>query len=173
MRGTLLFALAAFLVLPAAFAQNDGAIQVSVQKALKGSSFRNLRASVQDHVVTLTGSVDLYLARINAERRVSRVRGIQAIRDQIQISCPEIPDRQLQTNLEKKLATDRRSIYVEVHNGVVTVGGHAARNLHVFVIETIVQTKGVKGFHDVIEPGGSALDNEWPNAAPIGSVSTH
>ncbi len=167
------FAFAAALALPAAFAQENSAVQAAVQKSLRSSAFKNLQTSVQNGTVTLTGSVDLYVAKLNADRRVSRVHGVTAIRDEIQIAGSEIPDSQLQAQLENKLAVGRQTIYVKVHRGAVTVGGHADSSLHAFVIAAVIQTKGVRGFHDVIEAGGSPLQGEWPSAAPpIGGLST-
>ena len=175
--------LAAALVVPVLSAQSgtlsDTKIQLSVQKALKSRRFMSLQSSVQDGVVTLRGSVALYSVKLDAERRVSRVRGIQAIREEVHIAGPEIPDRQLQAELEKNLGLDKdprtayRRVYVEVKNGVVTLGGYADRRFRIFAIATVAQTRGVKGLHDVLEPGRSSpLDSMWPSGAPdVGGVS--
>ncbi len=168
------FVLAAALAAPALVAQNDSTIQAAVEKALKGHPFQNLQFSVQDRVVALSGSVDLYVVKIDAEQRVSRVQGIEAIRDQIQIAGPEISDPQLQTELEKSLQTADHPVYIKVHNGVVMLGGYADRRFHAAAVATIMQTRGVKGLHDVLETDkASPFGGSWSSAAPpIGGLST-
>ncbi len=170
-------ALAAALIAPTLSARSDtvsdAKIQAAVQKTLKGRPFKNLQPSVQAGVVTLRGSVDLYSAKVDAKRRVGRLRGIEAVRDEVQIVGPEVTDQNLQARLEKNLQIAGRRIYVQVKQGVVTLGGFGDRRFHLFAIAIIGQTPGVKGFHDVLEPGRmSPLDSMWPSAAPaVGGLS--
>ena len=168
------FFLAAALAASALLAQTDSTIQSSVQKSLSGHAFRNLQFSVENSVVTLSGPVDLYVTKIDAEQRVACVKGIQAIRDEIQIAGPRIADAALQAELAKLLQLDRHQAYVQVRNGIVTVGGRADRDFHFFAIAVIMQTRGVRGFHDVLEADKSSpLSASWPSTAPdVGGLST-
>lgn len=161
MKSLTVFVFAAALMLPAAFAQNDDShLQAEVQKALSASRFKGIQASVQNGVVTLSGSVDLFSTKLNAEQKVHHVKGIGAIRDDIQVAGPEIPDQQLQAKLQQAIAYGLtgyvpvafQAITVQVQNGVVTLGGHAAGPVAASDAVAIVEnTKGVKDVIDNIQ----------------------
>lgn len=161
MKSLTVFVFAAALMLPAAFAQNDDShLQAEVQKALSASRFKGIQASVQNGVVTLSGSVDLFNTKLNAEQKVHHVKGIGAIRDDIQVAGPEIPDQQLQAKLQQAIAYGLvgyvpvafQAITVQVQNGVVTLGGHAAGPVAASDCVAIVEnTKGVKDVIDNIQ----------------------
>ena len=165
------FCLAAALAVPAAFAQNnDAQIQQAVQKALSASRFKDIKATVQNGSVTLTGSVDVYATKVNAEQKVRHVKGIGAIQDQIQVNGPEIPDAQLQAKLTKAITYDLwgnvpiqfQAIGVQVNNGVVTLSGHAAGPVAAAdAVAVVANTKGVKDVIDNIQIDPvSDFDNE-------------
>lgn len=150
MKNTLLWILAAALAAPAALAQND--VQASVQKAL-GSHFKNVQASVDNGVATLTGTVDLYADKMSADSKVRHVKGVQAIRDEIQVTGTEIPDEQLQQKLIRTISSSLigyvpvafQAISVQVHNGAVELGGHAAGPIAASdAVAAVENTKGVK-----------------------------
>ncbi|MGZ3751177.1 MAG: BON domain-containing protein [Bacteroidia bacterium] len=87
--------------------------------------------SVKNGVVTLTGLVDSYPQKIQAERSVSKIAGVRGIADEIEV---RIPDKDLKTDsaiaqavmheLEwhSNLDIDRISILVD--HGVVTLEGN-------------------------------------------------
>ncbi|HEX4068293.1 MAG TPA: BON domain-containing protein [Acidobacteriaceae bacterium] len=157
MKKVLLLFLAAALSVPAALAQNDSAIQTAVQKALSGSRFKDIHASVQGGVVTLTGSVDLFATKMNADQKVRHVKGVGAIRDEIQVNGPEISDQELQQKLLKEITSQLwgyvpvqfQAISVQVHNGVVLLGGHAAGP--VAASDAVAVVENTKGVKDVID----------------------
>lgn len=160
MKAIAAFLLAAVLAVPAAFAQNDGQIQAAAQKALSASRFKDVQVSVQNGVVTLSGNVDLVATRLNAEMKVRHVKGIGAIRDDIQVNGPEIADAQLQVKLQKAIAYGLlgyvpvafQAISVQVHDGVVSLGGHAAGPVAASDALAIVEnTRGVKDVIDEIQ----------------------
>ncbi len=160
MKAIAAFLLAAVLAVPAAFAQNDGQIQAAAQKALSASRFKDVQVSVQNGVVTLSGNVDLVATRLNAEMKVRHVKGIGAIRDDIQVNGPEIADPQLQVKLQKAIAYGLlgyvpvafQAISVQVHDGVVSLGGHAAGPVAASDALAIVEnTRGVKDVIDEIQ----------------------
>jgi hyperosmotically inducible periplasmic protein len=157
MKKALLVLLAAALLLPAAFAQNDSEVQAAAQKAVSASRFKDVHVTVQNGVATLTGSVDLVATRLNAEQKVRHVKGVGAIRDDIQVSGPEIPDQQLQKKLLQAITSQIwgyfpvqfQTISVQVHNGVAIIGGHAVGPIAASDALAVVEnTKGVK---DVID----------------------
>ena len=154
-------AFAAILFVAAAFAQNnDSQIQAAVQKALSGSQFQGIQASVQNGVVTLTGTTDLVAKKIKADQKVHSVRGVTAVRNEIQVSGPEIPDQQLQQELLKKIQSDMvgygttafDAISVQVQNGVAILSGHAYGPVDASDALAIAEnTKGVKDVIDNIQ----------------------
>jgi hyperosmotically inducible periplasmic protein len=153
MKKAILFLLAAVLAVPAVFAQNDSEVQAAVQKALSASRFKGIQASVQGGIATLTGTVDVYDTKLNADQKVRHVKGVSAIRDEVQVAGPEIPDQELQAKLQKAIAygllgyvpVQFQAITVQVHNGVVELGGDAAGPIAASDALAIVEnTKGVK-----------------------------
>lgn len=128
----------AFNSLPRAYAQsgaNDSQIQAEVTKALDKSRFKDVKATVKDGIVDLTGNVKVFADKEDADKRTHRVKGVVAVRNEIQIGSGEqtISDQQLQDKLVKAIAFDRvgygttpfNAISVAVQNGVVTLGGSA------------------------------------------------
>lgn len=168
MKKMIVSVLAAALVGPAAFAQND--VQGSVQKALSGSHFKNVQATVENGVATLTGTVDVYADKMQADNKVRHVKGVQAIRDEIQVGGPEISDQQLQAKLVNTIASSLlgyvpvafQAISVQVHNGVVVLGGHAAGPIAASdAVAAVENTKGVKDVIDNIQIDPvSPMDNQ-------------
>ncbi|MFP5229940.1 MAG: BON domain-containing protein [Acidobacteriota bacterium] len=160
MKKALLWFVAAVLAVPAAFAQNDSAAQAAAQKALGGSRFKDVHVSVQNGMATLTGSVDVYAAKMNADQKIRHVKGVSAVRDQIQVAGTEIPDQTLQEKLQNTIAYSLegyvpvafQAISVQVHNGVVLLGGHAAGPIAASdAVAAVANTKGVKDMIDDIQ----------------------
>jgi hyperosmotically inducible protein len=116
-----------------AYAQADeSAVANEVMTKLDKKQFKSVKASVENGVATLTGTVDLYEYKVDADKRVHKVKGVTAVRNEIEVAGPTIPDQELQAKLQEKLAYDRvgygnafNAITVSVQNGVVTLGGHA------------------------------------------------
>lgn len=114
--------------------QSDTNIQAEItNKALNKSKFKNVQASVKGGVVTLTGTVDVYDAKEEADKRVHRIKGVAGVQNNIEVAGPEVSDAQLQDKLVKAISYDRvgygttpfNAIGVNVQNGVVTLSGHA------------------------------------------------
>jgi osmotically-inducible protein OsmY len=161
MKKVLLFLLAAALSVPAAFAQNDSEIQASVQKALSGSRFKGIQASVQNGVVNLTGNVDVVAAKFSADQKAHHVKGVTAVRNDIQVNAgSEVSDQQLQAKLQKSINYDMvgygttafDAIGVQVHDGVAVLSGHAYGPVDASDAVAIVEnTKGVRDVINNIE----------------------
>jgi osmotically-inducible protein OsmY len=99
---------------------------------LDKKQFSNVKVSVDQGTATLTGTVDLYQYKADADKRVRKAKGVTAVRDLIQVAGPTIPDQQLLDKLGEKLEYDRvfygnafNAITISVQNGAVTLGGHA------------------------------------------------
>ena len=126
---------AAFAVLLAspALAQSpdDAKIEADVHKTLDGKKFQNVSANVQNGNVALTGSVDTYADKEDADRRIHHVKKVRGVENDIRVAGPAVEDTVLRDKLAKALAYDRvgygttafNSITLGVQNGVVTLGG--------------------------------------------------
>ncbi len=111
----------------------DAQIQADVMKALNNKRYSDVKASVQNGVVTLTGTVGVYSAKDDADRRAHHARDVQGVENRIQVAGPEVDDVMLRNKLAEKLAYDRvgygttafNAFTIGVQDGVVTLGGTA------------------------------------------------
>ena len=115
---------------PAA-ARYDNQIQTSVtQKLAAKSQFRDVKSSVEDGIVTLTGTVDLYQRKLDAAKLSRKTADVQGVRDLISVAGPTVSDEQLEQKLAQKLRYVRSGydstfdyFALGVKDGVVTVEG--------------------------------------------------
>jgi hyperosmotically inducible protein len=144
----------------AASSENDAKIQAELQKSLGKSQFKSVQVQVQGGVVTLTGTVDRYWAKEEADKKAHRAKNVTAVRNDVQVAGPEIPDQQLQEKLVKELSTDRvgygtnafNAIGVNVQNGVVSLSGHAyGPTDKESALGLVMNTPGVKDVIDDVE----------------------
>jgi hyperosmotically inducible periplasmic protein len=115
----------------AAATRYDSQIQTSItEKLAHKNQFSAVRSSVEDGIVTLTGTVDLYQRKLDAAKLARKTASVQGVRNLITVAGPNVPDEQL----EQKLATKLRYVRVGYDNtfdyfalgvkdGVVTVEG--------------------------------------------------
>jgi hyperosmotically inducible periplasmic protein len=112
---------------------NDAQIQADVMKALDNKRFKDVKATVQDGVVTLGGTVELYSDKEDADKKVHHRKGVKAVQNNIEVAGPAVDDVTLRNKLAEKLAYDRvgygttafNALTIGVENGVVTLGGVA------------------------------------------------
>jgi len=109
----------------------DNQIQTAVtQKLAVKSDFSNVKSSVEDGIVTLTGTVGLYQRKLDAAKLARKSSNATGVRNLITVDGPNVPDAQL----EQKLATRLRYVRtgydntfdyfaLGVKDGVVTVEG--------------------------------------------------
>ena len=110
---------------------NDSGIEGEVHKALDSKRFKDVSAAVRGGIIVLSGSVETYSDKEDADRRAHHVKGIKGVDNEIQIAGATVEDATLQKKLAEKLAYDRvgygttafNSITIGVHDGVVTLGG--------------------------------------------------
>ena len=113
--------------------QSDSQIQTEMQAALKSDRFKDVRVTVKNGVIDLAGSVELYAYKEEAARKAERNKNASSVRNDIQVAKTELSDEELQNKLLEKVQYDRvgygttpfNAIIVSVHNGVVTLSGHA------------------------------------------------
>ena len=141
---------------PAA-ARYDNQIQTAVtQKLAAKSQFSDVKASVEDGVVTLTGTVDLYQRKLDAAKTARKIADVQGVRDLVTVAGPNVPDAQL----EQKLATKLRYVRVGYDNtfdyfalgvkdGVVTVEGQDRTGIG--RSDALAEIANMPGVKDVID----------------------
>lgn len=122
--------LSAGLAAQTASARYDSDIQNRVtQQLTKKQEFRNLQASTEDGIVTLSGTVNLYQQKLDAAKKVRKLGQVQGVRNLIAVSS-SAPDAEVQAKLERKLHYDRMGydnqfnfVDVSVKNGAATLTG--------------------------------------------------
>jgi len=149
--------------------EDENAAAAAVTAKLDKKQFQNVKVSVENGIATLTGTVDLYEYKADADKRVHKVKGISAVRNEIQIAGPAIPDAQLKEKLLEKLQYDRvgygnvfNAISLDVQNGSVTLGGHARTDVDKDSALALISTyPGVKDVVDEIQVDPvSIMDNQ-------------
>jgi osmotically-inducible protein OsmY len=110
----------------------DATIRTSVtHKLTDNQKFHNVKSSVEDGIVTLTGTVDLYQDKLDAAKAAKKQKNVQGVRNLITVAGPAVTDEQLHEQLAKKIYYDRVGWYdsafnyftLSVKDGVVTIGG--------------------------------------------------
>jgi hyperosmotically inducible protein len=141
-------------------AQTDSSAAGAVMSKLDKKQFKNVKAAVDSSgVATLSGSVDLYEYKMDADRRVHKVKGVNAVRNEIEVAGPTVSDQELQQKLGEKLTYDRvgygnlfNSITIGVHDGVVMLGGHARTDVDKdSAMALVAMYPGVKDVNNEIE----------------------
>ena len=136
--GMAILSLGALLIAPppARAAQDnasDSQIQAEVQKALDNKRFQGVHANVANGNVTLTGTVELYRDKEDADRRIHHVKHIHGVDNEIEVAGNggNVDDVTLRNKLAEALSYDRvgygttafNAITIGVQNGVVALGG--------------------------------------------------
>lgn len=137
----------------------DRQIQSFLQQELQQhKGLEAVQATVDDRVVTLSGTVANYrnyLEAIHMARSIGSVNGVVA---HIAVNAPALPDSQLRQQIAERLTYDRigmgqifNDLSVSVRDGIVTVSGevrdYSDRDS---ALNIIADTKGVRGVVDHI-----------------------
>ena len=138
----------------AASGRYDQQIQQAVsQKIHDAKQLQSVRSSVEDGIVTLTGTVNLYQDKLDAAKKVKKIGNVTGVRDDIVVAGEVVPDSQLRQKLAKKLAYDRVGYYdnafnyiaLNVKDGVVTLTGDALFDVPKdSALAIVARTPGVK-----------------------------
>ena len=141
----------------------DQELQQSVDKTIStNKEFKNVQATVQDGIITLNGSVNLFADKEKLERKMHDKDHVQGMRDNVQVSGEQgqsVPDAQLREKLADKLRYDRvgygiafDAINLGVQNGVVTLNGSVLDEpSHASALAIVANTPGVKNVVDNIQ----------------------
>jgi hyperosmotically inducible periplasmic protein len=137
--------------------RNDSEIQTKVtQELAKKDKFQKVQASVEDGIVTLTGTVDVYQQKLDIAKKVKKTQHVQGVRNLIEVARQNVPDAELTAQLDKKLYYDRigydnefNYVTAAVKDGVVTLSGETRLPVdHDSALALVSTTPGVR---DVID----------------------
>jgi osmotically-inducible protein OsmY len=135
----------------------DHQIQTKVtQKLAAKRHFSNVKATVEDGIVTLTGTVDLYQGKLDAGKLARKTDNTQGVRNLVSVAGPNVPDAQLEQKLAQKLRYVRLGydntfdyFALGVKDGVVTVEGQDRTGLG--RDEALADIANMPGVKDVID----------------------
>jgi hyperosmotically inducible periplasmic protein len=138
----------------AATGRYDQQIQQAVSHKLQdGKKLQSVNASVEDGIVTLTGTVNLYQDKLDAGKKVKKVANVTGVRNDVAVAGETVPDGQLQQKLAKKLAYDHvgysdntfNYLALSVKDGVVTLSGNTVWHVPKdSALAIVARTPGVK-----------------------------
>src|SRR5260370_35483302 len=84
--------------------RNDNDIQVKVAHELaKKQQFRNLHSSVQDGIVTLTGTLDIYHQKLDAAKKIRKTDHAQGVRNLVDVAGKAVPAEPPDTQIDTKV----------------------------------------------------------------------
>src|SRR5258706_2610654 len=127
--------------------------QMVSQKLHDARQLQSVNATVEDGIVTLTGTVGIYQDKLNAAKRVKKLANVTGVRNDIAVAGETVPDGQLQQKLAKKLAYDRVGYYdnafnylaLSVKDGVATISGDTLNDVAKdSALAIVARTPGVK-----------------------------
>ena len=139
----------------------DQQIQQAVSQKMHGTKqLQNVNSSVEDGIVTLTGTVDLYQDKLNAGKKAKKIANVSGVRNNIAVTSANVSDEQLEQKLAKRLAFDRVGYFdntfnylaLEVQNGVVTLEGDMVYDTpKASALAVVAGTPGVKDVVDNVK----------------------
>lgn len=114
--------------------KSNEVLQKDVQDAIKWEPFLNaaeIGVTAKEGVVTLTGTVDTYIKKSEAEDAAKKVAGVKAVIEEIKVqsscNCTTKTDSEIATEVLNALKSNweipNEKIQVKVENGWVTLGG--------------------------------------------------
>jgi hyperosmotically inducible protein len=132
----------------------DEQIQQAVsQKIHDARQLQSVNSTVEDGIVTLTGSVGLYQDKLDAAKKIKKLANVSGVRNDIVVAGATVPDGQLEKKLAKQVAYDRvgysdnafNYIALDVKDGVVTLSGDAVWDVPKdSALAIVARTPGVK-----------------------------
>jgi osmotically-inducible protein OsmY len=140
---------------------DDATLQTMVLEELEREPSVNaahIGVTVNDGVVTLSGFVETYAAKAAAERAASRVRGVKALAEEIEVRLPNAQkhaDDEIAEQVLRILAWDtevpHERLHVKVEHGIVTLTGEVTHQFQRAVVEsTIRRLAGVRGVANLL-----------------------
>jgi hyperosmotically inducible protein len=128
------------------------------EKLAHQDRFHRISVDADDRIVSLSGKVDLYIDKVDAERKAAKADGVKGVRNEIVVEDKHVSDTELQDTLANKLRYDRvgygivfNNLAVSVTDGKALVSGNVRdfpdRDSAIAIVET---TPGVRDVVDDI-----------------------
>jgi hyperosmotically inducible periplasmic protein len=139
---------------------DDQIRQAVSQKIHDAKHLQSVNSSVDDGIVTLTGTVGLYQDKLDAAKKIKKVKDVTGVRNDLTVAGETVPDAQLEKKLAKQLAYDRVGYYdntfnyvaLSVKDGVVTLSGDTVWDPPKdSALAIVAQTPGVKDVVDDVK----------------------
>ena len=140
----------------AATGRYDQQIQQAVSiKVHDSGKLTNVQSSIEDGIVTLTGTVSLYQDKLDAAKKVKKLANVAGVRNQIVVAGATVSDAQLAQKLARKLAEISpgelqycfNNLTLAVKDGAVMVGGetvnYTARESAIAIVQRMPGVKDV------------------------------
>lgn len=151
--------------------RTDSEIQQAVWRELKWDTRvaeTEVGVTVEDGVVTLTGTVDSYAKKLAAKESAHRVRGVLDVANDIQVQVPGSlsrtdPDiaQAVRNSLEWDVWVDEQRIQSTVSNGFVTLEGEVRLLREREDVERVIRRlAGVRGVTNEIEVKPEPISSE-------------
>lgn len=146
--------------------QQDTKILQEVNKVIADHpSFKDIKASVDDQIVTLEGSVASYKDKVRATDKIRGVDHVAGVRNLVNVNTKRVSDTELRDKLAEKLRYDRigqgitfNNLTLGVNNGVVTVGGDVRSDVdRASALAIVEDTPGVMGVVDNINVAPASI----------------
>jgi hyperosmotically inducible protein len=126
--------------------------------------YQGVKATVEDQIVTAEGTVNLYIDKVNLEKKIKKIKNVDGIRNHVEVQS-NVPDEKLRQTLADRLRYDRvgygiafNAITLDVKDGVITLGGtvhdYPSKDSAVGIAET---TPGVKDIVDNMEVAPTSI----------------
>lgn len=138
----------------------DRQIAAEVNKKLQDDGkLRQVRATVDDGVVALSGSVSRYADKEKAEKKAGKVKHVAGVRNLIAVRTANVPDGELFDRLARKLVYDgfgRSNTFnylaLDIRDGVVTVLGQVRDEAdRESALDIVRNQEGVRGVVDRVQ----------------------
>lgn len=135
------------------------------QKLQDDSKLREVRATVDDGVVALSGSVSRYAYKEKAEKKAGKVQHVAGVRNLIAVRTANVSDAELFDRLARQLVYDgfgRSSTFnylaLDIRNGVVTVLGQVRDDgARQSALDIVRNQEGVRGVVDRVQVSSASI----------------
>ena len=118
--------------------------------------FKNIRYAVEDHVITVTGTVELLSEKEALADRLRRIAHVNRVVDLVHLHPTPVPDEALYSAVRTRLENARfEGINIRIHEGRVEISGTVGtRHQWARLMELVWNTPGVREVEDSIRIAG-------------------
>lgn len=147
----------------------DAEIQKEVVTELSEEhEYNDVKATVDEGIVTLTGYVDSYRRKKKVEEEAREEEGVTGVRNLVNVRGDRIADEELAQQIADRLRYDRidrgimfNNLNVQVKDGEVTVSGNVRDEAdRASALAIVENTPGVMDVHDEIKVAPASINDD-------------